>query len=158
MKCLLPIAATISPDSIQSAIDQSPLEIIIYSEDIYRALSICDLALVASGTATLETAIMGVPMIIAYRVSPISFWIGKLVIKVKHVGLVNLVAGEEVAPELIQDKVTAQNLADKALSILRNKKLKTEIINKFDIIKEKLGSQGASQRTAKIALDMMQKG
>jgi len=155
LKCILPVAQTISHDLIRSMVGRSSLEIIITPKDVYRALAVCDTAMVASGTATLETAIMGVPMIIAYRVSPLSFWIGKMVVKVPYVGLVNLVAGKEVVPELIQDEVTPQGLADKAISILEDEKTKTAMIKDLKMVRERLGSPGASLRTARIALDMM---
>jgi lipid-A-disaccharide synthase len=155
LKCVLPVAQTISHDLIRSMVGRSSLEIIIAPKDVYRALAVCDMAMVASGTATLETAIMGVPMIIAYCVSPLSFWIGKMVVKVPYVGLVNLVAGKEVVPELIQDEVTPQGLADKAISILEDEKTKTAMIKDLQMVRERLGSPGASLRTARIALDMM---
>jgi lipid-A-disaccharide synthase len=155
LRCVLPIAPTISPDLIRSAISQSSLKIITSTKDVYRVLRVCDLAMVASGTATLETAIMGVPMVIAYRVSPISFWIAKMVVKVPYVGLVNFVAGEKIVPELIQDEVTPRGLADKALAILEDENKKADMINNLRMIKERLGGPGASLRTARIALQMM---
>lgn len=155
LRCVLPIAPTISPDLIQSIISKSSLKIITSTKDVYRVLRVCDLAMVASGTATLETAIMGVPMVIAYRVSPLSFWIAKMVVKVPYVGLVNLVAGEEVVPELIQGEVTPRGLADKALAILEDENKKADMINNLRMIKERLGGPGASLRTARIALQMM---
>jgi lipid-A-disaccharide synthase len=155
LKCILPVAQTISHDLIRSMVRRSSLEIIIAPKDVYRALAVCDIAMVASGTATLETAIMGVPMIIAYRVSPLSFWIGKMVVKVPYIGLVNLVAGKEVVPELIQGEVTPQGLADKAISILEDKNTRAAMIKDLQMVKERLGSPGASLRTARIALDMM---
>ena len=157
IKCLLPIAPTISPDLIESMTGRSVPEVIVWDKDMYSALSICDLALVASGTATLETAIMGVPMVIAYKISPMSFWIGKKIIKVRHIGLVNLVAGEEVAPEVIQNEVSAQGLADKALKILENEDLKADMVKKLNMVKERLGGPGAAKRTAQIAMEMMNK-
>jgi lipid-A-disaccharide synthase len=155
LKCVLPVAQTISHDLIRSIARRSSLEIIIAPKDIYRGLAVCDMAIVASGTATLETAIMGVPMIIAYRVSPLSFWIGKMLVKVPYVGLVNLVAGKKVVPELIQEEVTPQGLADKAISILEDEKTKTSMVKDLRMVKERLGSPGASIRTARIALKMM---
>jgi lipid-A-disaccharide synthase len=155
LKCVLPVAQTISHDLIRSIARRSSLEIIIAPKDIYRGLAVCDMAIVASGTATLETAIMGVPMIIAYRVSPLSFWIGKMLVKVPYVGLVNLVAGKKVVPELIQEEVTPQGLADKAISILEDEKTKTAMVKDLRMVKERLGSPGASIRTARIALKMM---
>jgi len=69
----------------------------------YDVMNLSDLLVMASGTATLEAALLEKPMVIIYRVSPLSYWIGKALIRVKHIGLVNLVAGKSVAPELIPE-------------------------------------------------------
>jgi len=156
LRCVLPMASTVSPDLVQAVINQSTVEIQVSPKDVYRTLSVCDLALVASGTATLETAIMGVPMVIVYKVSPITFWIGKMVIKVPYVGLVNLVAGEEIVPELIQDEITPHSFADAALAILESEQRKGEMIEKLRKVKYILGREGASERTAGIAMEMME--
>jgi lipid-A-disaccharide synthase len=130
------------------------MEITISQEDIYKTLRACDLALVTSGTATLETALMEVPMVIVYRVSLISYWVGKMVVKVPYIGLVNLVAGEQVVPELIQDEVTPQRLSDEALAILESDQIKEDMRRKLQMVTERLGRGGASERTARIALEM----
>jgi lipid-A-disaccharide synthase len=153
--CLLPLAPTIDNEFVQSLVEESPVKIRICQESIYETLEVCDVALVASGTATLETAIMGVPMVIVYRVSPISYWVGRMVVRVPYIGLGNLVAGEKVVPELIQDEVTPGRLASEALNILDDEKVRANMIEKLKGIKERLGRAGASERTAKIALEMM---
>jgi lipid-A-disaccharide synthase len=159
IKYVLPMAATVSPDVVRTAVNKSPSNnIIIWVQDIYKILSVCDLAMVTSGTATLETAIMGVPMVIAYRMSKPSFWVARRVVKVPCAGLVNLVAGKKIVPELIQDEVTPEKLADKILSILENEEVKTTMINNLGMVKDKLGTPGASLRTARIALQMMKVG
>jgi len=155
LKCILPLASTVPPDLVQSPIRQSSVEIKVSQGDIYKTLTACDLAIVASGTATLETAIMEVPMVIVYRVSSISFWVGKIVIKTPYIGLVNLVAGEEIVPELIQNEVTPYSLTHEALSILEDDRRKENMIKKLRLVKEKFGREGASERTARIALEMI---
>ena len=69
----------------------------------------CHLVLAASGTVTLEAAIAGVPMIVIYRVSPLSYLLGRIMIRVTHISLVNLIAGREIVPELIQNEVSPEN-------------------------------------------------
>jgi lipid-A-disaccharide synthase len=155
LKCFLPVAPTISHDLINKITGNSPLAIITTGKGVYPVLKVSDLALVASGTATLETAIMGVPMVITYRISPLSFSIAKRVVKVPYVGLVNLVAGEEVAPELLQEDVTPQIIAEKSLEILNDNDRKTVIKQKLEGVRKSLGEPGASARTAKIAFEMM---
>ena len=155
LKCIIPVAPTISPGLIKKITGNSDLKIITTGRGIYHALKVCDLAFVASGTATLETAIMGVPMIITYRISPLSFSIARRVVKVPHVGLVNLVAGEEIAPELLQKDVTPEIMAEKAMEILGDNTRKGEIKEKLAGVAKSLGAPGASMRTAKIAFEMM---
>jgi lipid-A-disaccharide synthase len=155
IQCILPLAPDIEPSFVQSYIDDTDATIELFQGSIYDVLSVCDVALVTSGTATLETAIMGVPMVIVYKISPISYWIARLVVKVPYAGLVNLVGGEEVATELIQDEVTADKLAHEALTILDNTEIRETMIRKLNRIKEKLGKGGASEKTARIAQEMM---
>jgi lipid-A-disaccharide synthase len=155
LKCVLPLASTISRELIDSYIRKSSLKIIVPQNDVYSILSICDLALIKSGTATLEAAIMGVPMVVAYRMSPLSFKIAKLVVKVSNVSLVNLIAGREIVPELLQDDATPERLAEMASMILDNKSYRNEMINNLEDVRKKLGGRGASEKTARIAMEMV---
>jgi len=155
LKALLPLASTIQPDLVETLIKRTPISVKVLQGDIYRILSACDLALVASGTATLETAIMGVPMVILYKVSPLSYWIGRMVVKVPHIGLVNLVAGRQLVPELIQGDVTAEKIAREALAILEGRQVRENMVRDLRWLKERLGRGPASQKTAEIALEMM---
>jgi len=124
--------------------------------DVHRVLKACDLALVASGTATLEAAILETPMVIVYRVSWFSYWIGRMVISVPFIGLVNLVAGEEVVPELIQGDVTPERLAREAMDILEHDDKRRDMVRKLRALRETLGRGSASERTARIALEMIE--
>jgi len=124
--------------------------------DVYRVLKACDLAMVASGTATLEAAILETPMVIVYRVSFFSYWIGRMVISVPFIGLVNLVAGEEVVPELIQGDVTPDRLAREAMDILDHDERRRDMVKKLHALRETLGQGSASERTARIALEMIE--
>jgi lipid-A-disaccharide synthase len=155
LQCILPLASTIPEDLIRSLINRTSLKIIVSKKDIYSLLSICDLAIVASGTATLETALMGVPMVVAYRVSPLSFTIGKLIIKTPFVSLVNLIAEKEIVPELLQDDVTPQGLAERASIILDNEAYRKEMIMNLGKVRESIGGPGASLNTARIAMKLI---
>jgi lipid-A-disaccharide synthase len=155
LKCIIPVAPTISQDHIKRVIQGSRLNIITTGKGVYRALKVSDLAIVASGTVTLETAIMGVPMIITYRMSPLSYSIAKRVVSVPYAGLVNLVAGEEVATELLQENVRPDIIAEKALAILCDDVKKREVKEKLARVTESLGGTGASRRTAQLAFGLM---
>jgi lipid-A-disaccharide synthase len=157
IKCLLPLAPTIDAEFVQSFIDSSnvSINITVCRNSIYDVLSSCDIAMVTSGTATLETAVMGIPMVIVYKVSPISYWLAKKMIKTSFIGLVNLVAGEKVVPELIQYEATPERLAEELLNILENQGVIDIMKNKMKYVKESLGNAGASEKTAQIALKMI---
>ena len=157
IRCLLPLAPGIEPEFVHPFIEHSTARISLFrGGDIYNLLSVCDVAMVTSGTATLEVAIMGVPMVIAYRMSPISFRVARFFVRVPFIGLVNLVGGERIAPELIQDQVTPERLAHETVAILEDKALRTAMINKLSLVRDRLGKGGASLRTAQIAIAMME--
>ncbi|MBT8374536.1 MAG: lipid-A-disaccharide synthase, partial [Deltaproteobacteria bacterium] len=129
----------------------------IVSEPVESVLKRCRLVVVASGTATLEAAIYGIPMIIIYKMSPVTYWLGRMLVRsrVKYFGLVNLIAGREISPELLQNDVTPKKIADIAFEMLNDapglRKMKNELLG----LKDVLGGPGASKRVADIALDML---
>ena len=155
IRFLLPLAKTIEPEFVDSFIRKSSLNIEVRKENIYEVLDDCQIALVTSGTATLETAIMAVPMVVVYKVTPLSYRVGKILIKTSFIGLANLVAGESVVPELIQDEVTPGRLAEEALTLIENEHVRKNMITKLHGIRKRLGKGGASERTARIAAEMM---
>lgn len=155
LKCLLPRAPTIPADLIAGLLKKSSLDVQVISGDVYRVLKACDVALVASGTATLEAAILEAPMIIVYRVSFLSYWIGRMVIPIPFIGLVNWVAGERVVPELIQDALTPDRLAQEALDLLEHDDKRKDIQTKLRSVREKLGQGSASEKTGRIAMEMI---
>jgi lipid-A-disaccharide synthase len=155
LKCLLPRASTIPAELLDGILKKSSLDVQVIQGDVYRVLKACDLALVASGTATLEAAILETPMVIVYRVSFFSYWIGRMVISVPFIGLVNLVAGEKLVPELIQGDVTPERLAQEAMDILGHDDKRRDMVKRLRALRETLGQGSASERTARIALEMI---
>lgn len=117
-------------------------------DQTFDLLSHATAALVTSGTATLETALFGVPQIVCYRTSNISYAIGKMVIKVPFISLVNLIAGHAVVKELIQGNFTARNLMDELKLLLTDEAYQARIKAGYDEIRTKLGQQQAAQKTA----------
>jgi len=152
---ILPLADTLEEKIVTDCLASSGLNVRIVSGHTYDVIACCDLAIVTSGTATLETGLMEVPMIIIYKVSPFSALIGRLIIKPQHIGLVNIIAGKTVAPELIQGDAYGERIASEALAILLNDKKKQEIIADLQNIRNKLGEPGAARRAAQIACDMI---
>ena len=155
IRCFLPLAPTIEPGFVLPFIQETSVGIELVQGDLYNVLSICDVALIASGTATLDAAMVGVPMVVLYKVSPFSYWFARMAIKTAFIGLVNLVAGEGVVRELIQGEVTGERIVQETTAILDDVDARARMIEKLKRVKECLGSVGASEKTAKIALEMM---
>ena len=122
----------------------------------YDVMNLSDLLIMASGTATLEAAMLGKPMVIIYKVSSLSYWIGRLLVHVKHIGLVNLVAGKGIAPELIQKDASPERIAREALRILNDPTLRQEMTESMIEVRRNLGEPGAVQRAARIVRRMLE--
>lgn len=115
----------------------------------------CRLVVAASGTVTLQAAIAGTPMVIIYKVSPISYWLGRALIRVDHIGLINLIAGRRLVPELIQDQATAESISDQAFDLLVDDERLAQLKQDLLTARRVLGEAGASRRVAQIALGLM---
>lgn len=152
---LLPLADTLSREFVSAVIAGSPIPVTIVENDGYNALAAADAAMVTSGTATLETALLEVPMIIVYKVSPLSYLLGRMVIHVSHIGLVNIIAGREIVPELIQGYATGEAMADEIYRILSDQARRRQMREDLKKVRTKLGSPGASRRAAELALEMI---
>ncbi len=134
---------------------QQELSLKIITEDRYSSMAACDIAMVASGTVTLELAILNIPMVVVYRVSPLTYFLGKRLIKVKFASLVNLVAQNEVVKELLQDDFTPINLKNALSSILPNQQKNIETHEQLSYVSSLLGAPGASKNVANLAFNTM---
>ncbi|MDY6855199.1 MAG: lipid-A-disaccharide synthase [Thermodesulfobacteriota bacterium] len=154
---VLPVASTMSETEIRKIIDKTykDANVNIIEGHTYDLINISNVVIVASGTATLEAAIMNSPMVILYKVSSLTYFIGKFLVKVKDIGLVNLVAGRRIVSELIQNDVTPERIANEVMSILENEEVYYKMKNELSWVKRELGTPGASFRVAKIATDML---
>jgi len=155
LQFLLPIAGTLDPAFVRDIIRQFPLRINVIADEIYDVISVSDAAMVASGTATLETALLETPMVVVYKVSGLSYAVGRRFIRVDHISLANLIAGRTVVPELIQADANPERIAAEIREIVIRRGKAREMKAALAEIRGKLGSPGASERTARIACEML---
>ena len=152
---VLPLADTLNITFVSQMISQYPIKVEVIRNEVYDVMACADIAMVASGTATLETALMETPMVIIYKVSTPSYYVGKMVINVDHIGLVNIIAGKTVVPELIQDEASPEKIAAMVVDILSDSKRMADIKIELSKIRDMLGSPGAAERTARLAFEML---
>ncbi|MEO8430861.1 MAG: lipid-A-disaccharide synthase [Acidobacteriota bacterium] len=131
-------------------------DIATVGEGLHAVLATADLAFVASGTATLEAALCGAPMVVVYRTSAASFAIGKLLIRVPWISLVNIVAGEEVVPELLQRDVSPERLEREGAAILDSPERVRVMREGYARVAARLGPPGGSERAADAVLEAVE--
>ena len=158
LQFIIPLAPGIPKTILSSQMKNISVPVKVVEGFTYDVMNLSELLITASGTATLEGAILGKPMIIIYRVSFLSYWIGRALIRVDHIGLVNLVAEKEIAPELIQKDVTPQRIADEAFRLLRDPILSRKMTESMGEVRQKLGEPGAAQRVARIVTSLLREG
>ena len=141
------------PDALlEPLVAASDPSIHIVKDQANEVMAACDLLLVASGTATLQAAIIGTPMVIIYRVSRLTYWMARCVIRIGWIGLVNIVAGRGLVPELIQHDATPERLSEEAGRLLRNQGDYQSMVAGLHAVRASLGEPGASSRAAAIVL------
>ena len=153
---LLSVAPSISRQWIETYVNpyKNTCRIELVAGNIKEVFKKSTLILAASGTVTLETAIYGVPMVIMYRISPVSYMLGSALVEVDHIGLVNIIAKERVVPELIQEEATPAKIAQAVSAILDDPLERRRIKEKLAYVKSLLGEPGASEKTAEIGLSL----
>jgi lipid-A-disaccharide synthase len=151
----IPVASSVDRSLVESITRNGAARILVLSDRLRDVLEEATLLITASGTVTLEAAIAGTPMIIVYKVSGLSYWLGKCLIHVKHIGLANLVAGKSIVPELIQHQVSAEKIARKALNLLSDDSALAEMRRELGCVTQLLGVPGASKRAAEVAMSLL---
>lgn len=144
----LPIASTISREMLQNIIDQYHVPVVLTKDKTYDLMNIADLAIAASGTVTLEAAILTLPTVVIYKVAAISYFLGKMIVKIPHISLPNIVAGRKIVPELLQYAVTADNIAKEVMPILKDPVVRKTMLEDLSKMRNKLGDTGAVNRVA----------
>jgi lipid-A-disaccharide synthase len=156
-KFILAAAPGVKVQELEKFLRLHSIPVEVVEGQTYGAIMAADVVIVASGTATLETAILGKPMVIVYKVSPVSYWVGKAMVKVDWIGLANIVAGKKVVPELLQQEARGERIAEEALRILDEEVYRREMVLALEEVRKKLGTPGAAGRVARMALEMIGK-
>lgn len=148
------IKASGIPDSLINDIVKDT-EIEIIEKDRYKFMACSDIALASCGTSNIELLLLGVPFIAFYRLSSFSYLIARTLAKVKYASIVNILAGREIIPELLQSKFNPKNIVEKTVYLLNSEEEKKKIKEEFKKIKDNLGNEGAFYRSAKVIMEFL---
>ncbi len=149
---LLAQASSVADGWLTELLRGATIDVRVVKEQSSEVLAACDLAWVASGTATLQSAVVGTPMILVYRASWLTAAIARAVIRIPWIGLVNIVAGRTVVPELIQEEATAERLCQEARRVLTDPRTSEAMRAGLQAVRSSLGEPGASRRAAEIVI------
>ena len=152
---ILAVAPTLEKKKIESALPKNSSKFQIVQGDTYNIMNATDLGLVASGTATLEMALTGTPMVIIYKMSYFTYGLARLFVHVPFIGMPNIIAGKQIVPELIQGAATPKKIAQEALRLLTNPEAYSLAQKGLHDVSKQLGSPGAAIRAAKLACDLL---
>lgn len=150
LQFMVPKASTIDRHMLEEAAREANLEVHIGEERVYDMMNIADAAICASGTATLETALMGVPTLLVYRVNVLTYWLSKILVHLDSIGLPNIISGHRIMPELWQDEVTPENIEAAVLPWLVDAAASEKARHLMTGVRCQMGEAGAVRRTAEI--------
>ncbi len=148
-------APTIEYDELEEITRKKGIEIPILPHDRGEGIGAADIAFSSSGTATLECAVLGTPVVVMYKLSPMTYFVARRLVKLPHFSLVNIVAGKKVVPELIQSEVNGPRIAQEARAVLDQPNYDC-IVAGLAEVKSKLGRFGASRRAAKTIMSIVE--
>jgi len=152
---LLPVASTLKHEIFSPYIDAETPPITMIENRSYDVMAACDAIVTVSGTVTLEIALIGTPMVIINRISALSYFIAKRMVKIDHIGLCNIVAGKRVVPELIQYDVKAKKIADEIIRMLTQPEYNQSIRNELQQVRAKLSSDGEVSDLAELTMELL---
>lgn len=144
------MSASVPTRIYRKIVDQYDVEVEL-TENTPELMASSRLLLVASGTATLQGALYETPLIIVYRVSMVNYLAARLLVKIQHIGLVNIILGEEICPEFVQANAKSGPIADEALKLLEDHSARDSMISRFGTLRSLLGGKGGSRRVAEIS-------
>ena len=152
---MLPQADSISDELLESYMCQSLVKITVIKNQPYDVIQCCDVVMTTSGTATIEIALLTVPMVITYKLAALTYWLGRWLVNTPFIGLPNIILGKGFIKELIQHEATSENLAEEIERILTDKFYADQMRDNLNQVKQQLGQGGGSKNMAELALEIM---
>lgn len=149
---LLAQAVSVADGLVAELVTHAPIDVRVVKDQSSEVLAACDLVWVASGTATLQSAVVGTPMILTYRASWLTAAIARAVVRIPWIGLVNIVAGRTLVPELLQEEATAERLYGEARRLLSDRQAYETMRAGLQAVRSSLGEPGASRRAAEVVI------
>jgi len=156
LQAALPLASTLREEDVLPRLTASGIPATVTRERIHDLIRACDAVISVSGTVTLEIALIGTPMVIIYKLAPLTYLLAKRLVKVEHIGLCNIVAGETVVKELIQHEADPAGISAEIEKILGNVMYSNEIKQKLSAVRSLLKRGGASANVARLAVSLME--
>jgi len=148
-QCILPVAESLDFDEVRRKASSSPVHVAVVPEQFLESVRASDAAVIASGTASLQTGLALKPFVIVYRVSPLTYMIARLLAETKYIGMVNVLADKEIVPELLQNEFTVSSITDHAVRLLQDDAYRAKMISQLKTTRTKLGEPGAYDKAAR---------
>jgi lipid-A-disaccharide synthase len=151
----VPLAPNTDPAAYSKVIDDLRREgVVINKGESLKVLAAADMAVVASGTATLQAVLLGIPFVVIYKLFPLTYWLGKMILKVKHISLVNILSGGEIVKELLQADATPENIIYELRRITADSAYREKMIETFSAVTKMFSGRNASEKVADMAIRM----
>lgn len=151
---IVPLAPQVAEQPLHSALTAAGIQATFVRDSIYQTAAACDAVLCVSGTVTLQIALVATPMVILYKAAPLTYAIGRHLVKVAHIGLPNIVAGKTVVKEFVQDQASAEVLFAELQQIVTNDDYRRRMRAELAEVKHKMGEPGCSKRVAQMAIEL----
>ena len=144
----LPVAPGLERQEIERHIEKSGASVELTEEHVYDLMGAADFAIATSGTVVMEAALMDLPAVVCYRMGRLNYAIGRMLVKIDHFSLPNIILGEEAEPELLQDEVTPERIAEEAAKLYKGEPQRDSVMARLKVAVLQLGPPGASVRVA----------
>lgn len=154
LQFLLPVAPSLSLSELQQRLAGSQLPVVLVEDNIYETAGACDAIISVSGTVTLQIALAGTPLVIIYKAAPLTYALGKRLVKIEHFGLPNIVAGQGIVRELLQDDAHPEAISGEILRLLQDDSYNRAQRKGLALVRQRMGAPGCSARVARIASAM----